>query len=723
MKGTRIGRGSRIGLAVVLGVGLAAAAGGVLHVQAVHNLDFCLQGDVRTTPVVSTVACGRTGQVDWTNFFGTSGNKLGLPAATTPVGTFTDSVFTSDFALPDPTTYATGSKDTLPISGNGSSNWQCAASKNLGAKVDLANTYAAVERLTSNNHTILDYGSEIQSANGDHNQGIWLLQDKNVACSSATGTTNFSGSHVNGDLLFAVELTGGGSKPFSAGVVAFEWQCTTASPAICSAASPGSLVALNGGASIGSVCNSGGVDTACAISNETWNVVTPWPPHNTLGTALGPQQFFEGGIDVTAIEALFGGTSECFSRFLTDTRSSQSPTATLFDYTQGSLSTCATPTLATALKNADGSTVSGSLTVGSQVYDTATLTGAIGTAGGTVTYNLYPSCANGVGSGDFTTFPATSPANYTTANGGAAFTANPVSTVTLTGGAIPNSDTLTFTQPGTFYFTASYSGDGINQPTSSPCEPITIIPKVTTLATTASTQATIVVGTTVTISDSATITGAFGTPGGTMTFTLNGPATFTSCGPLITTISGVSVSSVTTSSGSFTFQPTSVGTYYWSATWTGDGNNLGSSHAGCSVVNNATVVDSLEAVVVVKATPKLITVPFLGDVGTISGGFSPAGNVTFYLYANTGGTCTSGLVYTSPPISVGSAGLTASTYADLANAASLAAASLSDGLIYNWQVVYTDTSGLNNNVTVGCGSSTGASGSTSTESTGTTIVH
>jgi len=315
---------------------IATAAGGVLQVRgsSPSGQDFCLQGDVHNPSSVSTVTC-TAGQFDWTDFFGATGNSLTLPTGT--AGTFSDSLFSADSALPDTTTFATGSKDTLPVSG-----WQCSASHNLGGKVDLANTYATVERLNSNGDTMLDYGSEIQSANGDHNQGIWLLQDSSVACSSASGTTTFTGSHTNGDLLFAVELTGGGSKPFSASTVAFEWSCAAVSPAPCSAASPGSLVALNSGNAIGGICPGVAADLACAITNETWNVVTPWPPHSTSGTALGPQQFFEGGIDVTKVLAKFGGTSECFSRFLTDTRSSQSPTATLFDYTQGSLSTCAT---------------------------------------------------------------------------------------------------------------------------------------------------------------------------------------------------------------------------------------------------------------------------------------------------------------------------------------------------------------------------------------------
>jgi hypothetical protein len=688
MKATRIGRGSRIGLAVVLGVGLAAAAGGVLHVKgSPSSYDLCLQGDVNNPGSSLSPNQCVSGQVDWANFFDSSGNKLALPAGT--AGTFTDSLFSPDFALPDPTTFATGSKDTLPVSG-----WQCSSAHNLGAKVDLANTYATVERLKSNGDTILDYGSEIQSANGDHNQGIWLLQDKTVGCSSATGTTTFSGSHVNGDLLFAVELTGGGSKPFSASVVAFEWQCTTASPAACSAASPGSLVALNGGASIGTVCPGAAADLACAITNETWNVQTPWAPHNTAATALGPQQFFEGGIDVTAILAKFGGTAECFSRFLTDTRSSQSSTATLFDYTQGDLKTCATPTVNTQLKqqsgtsqaNTDSNVTTAGVTVGSKVYDTSTLSGSVlGTPSGSVTYKLF---ANN----DCTVAVPSTAINGATlgSDGTIADVVSGPSTVTST--TMPNSSTLTFTSTGTYYWVAYYSGDGVNLAGHSGCaaEPLLINTAPTTLATTASNPTDpIIVGSTVTISDSATISGAFGTPGGTITFTLNGPATTTSCGALITTIGPVTVTSTTPSSGPYSFSPTAIGTYYWSAVWTGDSNNVGSSHAGCSVVNNLAVVDSLEAVPVVQATPTLSTTMALTDTVTVNGGDNPTGSVTFTLYANA--TCS------GPDPGNGQTVQLINGTATTPNAISIPLNSTT----YSWKVQYLGNTN-NNTVTDGC---------------------
>ena len=66
------------------------------------------------------------------------------------------------------------------------------------------------------------------------------------------------------------------------------------------------------------------------------------------------------------------------------------------------------------------------------------------TAGGTVTYKVYSDSACTVSAG--------SPGP-----------------VTVTGGKVPASSGVTLTAPGTYYWTASYSGDGANGPSSSAC--------------------------------------------------------------------------------------------------------------------------------------------------------------------------------------------------------------------------------------------------------------
>jgi uncharacterized repeat protein (TIGR01451 family) len=81
---------------------------------------------------------------------------------------------------------------------------------------------------------------------------------------------------------------------------------------------------------------------------------------------------------------------------------------------------------------------------GGTVHDSAQLSGATSDAGGTVTYSVYSnsSCTTKV------------------ADGG---------TVNVTDGSVPNSNSVTFNTPGTFYWQASYSGDPNNKAAVSPC--------------------------------------------------------------------------------------------------------------------------------------------------------------------------------------------------------------------------------------------------------------
>src|SRR5262249_57005701 len=84
------------------------------------------------------------------------------------------------------------------------------------------------------------------------------------------------------------------------------------------------------------------------------------------------------------------------------------------------------PSLATTLSADTGA-------IGDTVHDSATLTGATGNAGGTVTYTAYTddSCSAG---------------------------ARDAGTKTVTNGIVPNSNGLAFNSAGTFYWQGGYSG-------------------------------------------------------------------------------------------------------------------------------------------------------------------------------------------------------------------------------------------------------------------------
>src|SRR5205823_2870682 len=103
--------------------------------------------------------------------------------------------------------------------------------------------------------------------------------------------------------------------------------------------------------------------------------------------------------------------------------------------------------IATQLK-VNGVNIVNPVTVGTVVNDTATLTGATATAGGTVTYSVYTdnTCA--------TLYASHQPSG------------NPVA---VTNGVVGASGNVTFDQAGTFYWQAVYTGDANNNGATSTC--------------------------------------------------------------------------------------------------------------------------------------------------------------------------------------------------------------------------------------------------------------
>src|SRR2546426_4254958 len=159
--------------------------------------------------------------------------------------------------------------------------------------------------------------------------------------------------------------------------------------------------------------------------------------------------------------------------------------------------TKANPTITTALSS---STVS----AGGSVGDSALLAGATSTAGGTVTYRIF---------------------SGTICSGTPVF----VQTVSVTGGAVPNSKAVQFNVTGSYEWQAIYSGDPNNnppQPSSCGSELLTVKPTTTTVSTTLSSVSIVPGGT---VSDSATLAGFFGgfSTGGTATYSVFSGAVYT----------------------------------------------------------------------------------------------------------------------------------------------------------------------------------------------------
>jgi hypothetical protein len=107
--------------------------------------------------------------------------------------------------------------------------------------------------------------------------------------------------------------------------------------------------------------------------------------------------------------------------------------------------TKAATTTTTSLTGGGQTGTSITVPAGTAVTDAATLSGAnTATASGTVTYNVYSdsSCTTPAGAGG---------------------------TETVTNGLVPSSNAVTFTAAGTYYWTASYSGDDNNASSASGC--------------------------------------------------------------------------------------------------------------------------------------------------------------------------------------------------------------------------------------------------------------
>jgi hypothetical protein len=201
----------------------------------------------------------------------------------------------------------------------------------------------------------------------------------------------------------------------------------------------------------------------------------------------------------------------------------------------------ASPTLST--------TPSGTVPVGGILSDSATLNGAVGPTG-SVTFKLY-------GPNDLNCSSA------------AIFT----QVVALSGTSATTSPAFTTLAAGTYKWTASYPGDSQNNPATSSCGEATVVsmfsPTLTTVAIGGSGLDDIQ------LYDTATLSGAFGTPSGTMTFGLyTDPSCTSTVGAWAIDPDAVTVTGNATQSDlTYAFHASGAGTYYWQVSYSGDTNN------------------------------------------------------------------------------------------------------------------------------------------------------
>ncbi len=293
-----------------------------------------------------------------------------------------------------------------------------------------------------------------------------------------------------------------------------------------------------------------------------------------------------------------------------------------------------TPSISTVVYD-NGAPMTGTVSLGDSVYDTAAFADASAKAGGTVTYSRYTNL---------------------TCSG------TPVAeTVTVTNAVTPHSTAFT-PLAGDYSYKAVYSGDARDLAATSSCEPFSVAKNSPTIATTVydaatDTPVTTSVALDATVYDTATITrGAVGpTPTGTVTYTFYAGGSCTT-GTAIGTPQVVTVNADGTVPNSANHGPLTAadGPYAFQATYSGDGNYLGGS-SDCEPFDVGQGIATVATVIYAAATNQPLTTSVgigssVYDTATISHSesFEPTGTLTYTYYKS--GACTTGSAVGTPQV-------------------------------------------------------------------------
>jgi hypothetical protein len=604
------------------------------------------------------------------------------------------------FCTSDTSTYATGSKDTLGI-GNG--GWQCNKDNNVNSKIDIMNAYSASYIDPVSGDHIVYFGMEKNKDNGTNDVGVWLLQGS-ASCNAPSGHVNFTGQHQNKDVLVVSEFSNGGGV---SSIKAFQWAAAASGPlsgdggCIDSNDNPDPKSGGCNGLPIGtsnSDCKiAGGGDSLCATTNahcttantacnDPWNqtVATPWLTSDATGgvgrNKIVSPDFFEGGIDLTKQFQQAGESApSCFNTIVPDTRSSNTITATLFDYVAEQIGECHSSTstspvdAATAGTNNEGPPASmiptqtaGDAAVTVKDKTTVTVTGVSSFAGSISWHICGPTAA-----------ASTQLCDGTTGNVGV-----DAGSQSITTSGTYYSPTVTVTKAGRYCFRAEFSSTTTGVPPSSDnsaTECFTVGPVTPTISTQAGSSP-VDFGSAVT--DTATLsgtakeggsggpTGSDGSIGtvanpvtlggnaqGNITFTLYKSdcttlATGTGTNPQTVPINGDG------SYGPVSFTPDSPGTYYWDATYPGDSpnTNAATDTSTCPTASEQVIIRQKPTTI--STTQKVFPQDSALITDTIAGDNLPVGGVvTFYLYGATSGGNTAAQNCVLHGTTVGSGGL------------------------------------------------------------------
>ncbi len=242
----------------------------------------------------------------------------------------------------------------------------------------------------------------------------------------------------------------------------------------------------------------------------------------------------------------------------------------------------ATPTL--------GTNASGPVIVGQTITDTAALSGGFGTLGGTIGFSVFAP-------GDTACSVALTPAPTSAAVNGT--------------GSYP-SGAFTTSAVGSYRWIASYSGDTNNNSVTTKCndanESSTVNKATPILTTTASGPVT--VGQVIT--DTANLSGGFGTLTGSISFSVFAPGDTTCSTPLTPAPTSATVSG-TGSYPSGPFTTSAGGTYRWIASYSGDTNNNGVG-TNCNDANESSIVTVPATLTLISVSPSAVVVGSSGPV-------------------------------------------------------------------------------------------------------------
>jgi uncharacterized repeat protein (TIGR01451 family) len=271
---------------------------------------FELDGNAQTG-VLGTSGSTTTSH-DWDQVFADAGSPALHSSGTFTKGSTSQALagtFVSDELTGDDIFTGGSTKDTLPVSG-----WLFKTGKPQD-KDEITNAYATAYLDPGSGHLLLFAGLDRFSNSGDSTAGFWFFQNqisKSTNANVSGSGAPFTGVHADGDILLISDFTQGGSVST---ITVYKWVGND---------STGSLQLVGGNSS-----------NTFAIVNSA-PISVPWSYTDKAGFSQPqPGEFLEEGVDLTALNI-----SGCFSSFLAESRSSQSPTATLSDFVVGGFPLC-----------------------------------------------------------------------------------------------------------------------------------------------------------------------------------------------------------------------------------------------------------------------------------------------------------------------------------------------------------------------------------------------